>query len=108
MIMQTYYESTLLKGSTKAIQKGRHQSEIMSPMMDGSYQERTTKGFSWQCADCGLIWEKRWHAETCGDDGRNHHASFAQGPYGVTYVLDGVPQGNIKYYTRFAIGRGKA
>ena len=77
--------------------------------MDGEIEcpEASTNG-EVQCADCGLIWEKRWHAETCGDDGRNHHASFAQGPYGVTYVLDGVPQGNIKYYTRFAIGRGKA
>lgn len=92
----------------KAIQKGRHQSEIMEAMLDGTWRERTTKGFSWQCADCGLIWEKRWHAETCGDNGRNHRASFEQGPYGITGTLNGVPQGNIKYYTRRAVGREKA
>lgn len=30
---------------------------------------------------------------------------FEEGPYGVTMVLNGVPQGNTHYYTRQALRR---
>ena len=81
-------------------------TEIMEPMLDGSFREATIdKSHNWRCDGCGLVWEKRWHAETC--ESRSHRASFEQGPYGVRYVENGRPVGDLKWYTRRAVRREK-
>lgn len=75
----------------------------MEPMLDGSYSERTFEGYAWRCDECGLVWDRRRFADSCAS--RGHRPSFQEGPYGVRFVLNGVPQGNIHYYTRTALRR---
>jgi len=79
----------------------------MDPILVGDgldYVEIDVEGYGWRCDGCGLVWTRKWHAETC--ESRSHASSFEQGPYGVTHTLNGVPQGpNIRYYTRRAYRR---
>lgn len=77
---------------------------IMTPTLDGGYVEHTIEAaHAWRCDGCGLVWEKRWHAEACEE--RGHVPSFQQGPYGVKYVENGQPVGDLRYYQRSAIRR---
>jgi hypothetical protein len=79
-------------------------STFMTPLMDGGYAEHTAEqAHAWRCDGCGLVWEKRWHAETCTK--RGHKTSFVQGPYGVRGVENGKLIGTPTYYTRRAIRR---
>lgn len=81
----------------------RVETEIMEPMMDGTYRERAVEKFSYQCLGCGLVWAIEWHAAECGK--RGHKAEWQQGPYGVTHVVNGKPMGNLKWYPRYALRR---
>jgi hypothetical protein len=78
--------------------------EITHVSADGNatYAERTISGYAWSCDGCGLIWEKRWHAEGCAE--RSHAPSFAQ-HYGG-YTENGQHKGGTSY-TRQAIGKVK-
>lgn len=79
---------------------------IMEPLMDGGFVESTIEhAHLWRCDGCGLVWQKRWHAETCAE--RGHKPSFEQGPYGVTHVVNGRLMGNPRYYTRSAVRRDR-
>jgi hypothetical protein len=68
--------------------------EISSVSADGTatYIERTVENYLWAC-DCGLIWQIRWHAESCED--RHHVASWEQ-HYGG-YTENGVHKGGTSY-----------
>jgi len=87
---------------TRMGSKRRH--DIMEARLSGdadvTYIERSIEGYAWACDGCGLLWEKKWHAEKC--ESRGHVKSFDQ-RYGG-YVENGVWRGG-KAYTRFAIGR---
>ena len=74
-----------------------------------TFAEASYQGNAWRCEGCGLVWEKRWHAETC--DKRDHRTSFVQqyfrpgpGPMGNA-IVDGVYQGKVLEYTRQSIRR---
>lgn len=87
-----------------AIRLEQSATAVMEPTINGDYFERTIEGAHlWMCPKCRLVWQKRWHAEQCG--ARGHATSFEQGPYGCTGTLNGVPQGNLTYYTRSAVRR---
>lgn len=81
----------------------RRTVETMDALLSGGYVEHQYEGHLWRCDGCGLVWEKRGFAEGCA--ARGHVAHWMAGPYGVTYVLNGVPQGNIRYYPRDAVRR---
>lgn len=90
---------------TRIGDKRNHQvMEVTHVYEDGSatYAERTITGFAWGCDSCGLIWEKKWHAESCSQHG--HQPRFEQ-HYGG-YVVNGQHRGGTSY-TRHAIGRVK-
>lgn len=84
-------------------QREQIETTTSEPLMDGSYQERDYRAFAWRCDGCGLVWSKRHLAVDC--ESRNHVAAFEAGPYGGTYVLNGVLQGNLRYYPRRALRR---
>jgi len=74
-----------------------------------AYVETDYQGNAWRCEGCGLVWEKRWYAETC--DKRDHKPSFVQryfrpgsGPMGNATV-NGVYQGTVSEYTRQSLRR---
>ena len=76
----------------------------MDALVSGGYTERTLENAGlWRCNGCGLVWTRKHQAENC--EARKHVSSFQDGPYGVTYVLNGIPQGNPHYYTRKAARR---
>lgn len=81
----------------------RIRTTSMEPMLDGSYQEHVHDSWAWRCDGCGLVWDRKHHAAGC--EARGHKARWDEGPYGVTMVLNGVPQGNLRYYTRQALRR---
>jgi hypothetical protein len=62
-------------------------TEIMEPHLTQNtfyYVETTVEQVSsWRCDGCGLVWEKKWHAESC--ENRDHKTSFEQ-RYGGTIV----------------------
>ena len=81
---------------------------IMEPVLSGDsvvYRQADVDGYLWRCEDCGLVWDKKWYADSCSK--RSHVPSFEQGPYGVTHMENGVPQGRLYYYTRRAIRRDR-
>jgi hypothetical protein len=81
-------------------------TEMMTATMSGNYEPHTLEyAHLWRCDGCGLVWQKRWHAETC--EGRGHKTSFQQGPYGVQRVENGKAVGTLTYYTRQAVRREK-
>lgn len=87
-----------------AVRMERASTIVMEPHADGSYHEHTIQGaYLWKCSECGLVWEKKWHAESCTQ--RSHVESFEQGPYGVQGVVNGQPVGNLYWYTRRAVRR---
>ena len=75
----------------------------MTPLINGGFVEASEQAHEWRCDGCGLVWDKRNHAQDC--EKRGHLAHWEAGPYGVTYVLNGVPQGNLRWYPRDAIRR---
>jgi hypothetical protein len=87
----------------------RLRSETMDAHLAGDsvyFVEKEIENYAYRCDSCGLVWDKRHRAEQCA--ARGHKSSFRDGPYGVSYVLNGVPQGrNIHYYTRTALRREK-
>jgi hypothetical protein len=83
----------------------KREHNVMEPILtpdgsDAGYVERTIEGFAWMCDDCGLIWEKKWHAETCI---RRSHVRVWEQRYGG-YVENGIHRGG-KAFPRVAIGR---
>lgn len=91
--------------SNAVTRRERITTQAMSPTMSGSYVQVQYDCYAWRCDTCGLVWDKKHLAVNCAS--RTHVQSFEDGPYGVTYVLNGVPQGNIHYYTRTAMRREK-
>jgi hypothetical protein len=83
--------------------RGKCETAAMEPTVTGNYYERSYEGYLWRCDGCGLLWTKRWHAETC--ESRGHKTMFKQGPYGCTGVVNGVMQGNLTWYDRVSVGR---
>ena len=80
------------------------ETSVMEPTLAGSYVETVLEQTHlWRCDGCGLVWEKRWHAQSCEE--RGHARSFDQGPYGVRYVENGRPVGNLRWYRRSAVRR---
>jgi hypothetical protein len=75
----------------------------MEALVSGGYSERTYNAHLWKCSGCGLCWSRRRQAEDC--EHRGHVARYEDGPYGVRFILNGVPQGDIHYYTRQAVRR---
>jgi len=61
-----------------------------------SYHEERYEGYLWACDSCGLVWERKWHADECGE--RGHVLSFSQ-RYGG-FVENGVWQGGSEYVRR--------
>jgi hypothetical protein len=70
------------------------------PALNVTYIEKTISGNAWACEDCGLIWEKRWYADSCTK--RGHALAFEQ-TYGG-YLEFGVHKGGARY-TRYSQGR---
>jgi hypothetical protein len=76
---------------------------FMEPMLDGSYTQMRTEKYPWKCKICGLIWQTREDAESCPYTRDNpfmrpkppHGASYTR-LYGVRYVENGVPRGNLR------------
>jgi hypothetical protein len=81
------------------------ETAVMEPTITGTYVERTVKSALWRCEGCGLVWEKRWHAETC--ESRGHKDRFAQGPYGVQRMENGKLVGTLHWYERRAVRRDR-
>lgn len=69
-----------MSDAVKITKVGRTVTGVMEPMMDGSFRETSYEGNLWRCEECGLVWDKKWYAETCAQ--REHATSFQQGPYG--------------------------
>lgn len=90
------------RNAPKAIQREEIETTVMEPMLNGGYHERTYAAHAWQCPSCGLVWDKKWYAESCAT--RNHAPSFQQ-RYGVRGTLNGKPYGNIYYVTRQSLRR---
>jgi hypothetical protein len=90
---------------SKVTMQGECTTDVMQPTMDGGYVQHSYNAKLWRCEGCGLVWDKKWYAETC--ESRGHIPTWEQGPYGVTHVSNGVPQGNLTYYTRQAVRRDK-
>jgi hypothetical protein len=67
------------------------------------WQLSTFEGHLWGCVGCGLVWDRRWHAEQCED--RNHVTRWEQ-KYGGRIGANGVQQWTR--YERVARGRNKA
>ena len=88
---------------SKVVPAGNSSTSVMEPTLSGAYVERTYDCTLWRCEGCGRVWDKRWYAESC--EGRGHVNSFDQGPYGCTGMVNGVPQGNLRWYTRAMIRR---
>lgn len=82
--------------------------EIMEPHLSGDsvyYHEESIEGCAYRCNGCGLMWAKRWYAETC--EKRGHKTSFDQ-------VYTYRPEGFLTHgryaenrYTRYALGRDR-
>jgi hypothetical protein len=82
------------------------ETAFMTPILHGttmSYREDSGDAHAWQCLGCGLVWEKRWHAESC--ETRKHVPSFAQHYYSGGAVVNGVYTGRKSTYTRKALRR---
>lgn len=84
----------------------RVDTAFMEPHLAGDslhYVETTEEGYLYRCDECGLVWEKKWHARECA--GRGHKTSFEQGPYGRCWIENGRMMGSPVYYTRRAVRR---
>ena len=68
--------------------------------MNISYAEVGIEANTYACTGCGLVWDRKWYAETC--ESRNHVPSWEQ-RYGG-YIENGVPKG-YKGYVRQALQR---
>lgn len=79
--------------------------QIMEPHLSGdslTYHEAEIESPAYQCLapNCGLVWAKKWHAETCEQHG--HRPTWQQ------MYCQGVENGQpIKpvYYPRYALRR---
>jgi hypothetical protein len=95
------------RGEVTRIEMGEEVDvELMEPLLDGTYAEATVKGHAWKCNECGRVWDRRWVASQCA--GRGHSDTITFGPYGVRYVENGLPVGELKYYTHSCLRREKA
>jgi hypothetical protein len=88
-------------------QLGKVEAEAMEMRFSGdslsvSYVQADIKPFSYACLGCGLIWSRKWHAETCEE--RGHVATWEQCYGGLVENGEYRP---AKTYTRRAIGRRK-
>jgi hypothetical protein len=76
---------------------------VMEPLYDGGFRETTITSRSYQCLGCGLVWAKRWHAETCEE--RRHVATWQQ-RYVTGPIVNGRPYAE-RFYPRYAIERAQ-
>lgn len=83
-----------------ALRMEKSATDYMEPMLHGYVQRTAEYASAWKCSDCGLVWQKKWYADTCGD--RGHKSAFQQ-HYGG-YVLNGKYVGGTSY-TRQALRR---
>jgi hypothetical protein len=85
-----------------AIKRHKTESEASLPRLDGGWDVIRYDCYAWECPGCGLVWEKRWYAETCAK--RGHPLEWEQ-RYGG-YVENGV-HGGYTAYKRRAISHSK-
>lgn len=56
------------------------ETTMMEPILSGDtgihYVEKTITGYAWCCNACGLVWDRKWMAEQCGE--RKHRPTFDQ------------------------------
>jgi len=81
----------------------RIKAGAMSPTLSGGYVEIEYDGYAWKCDGCGLVWNRQGYASTCAD--RGHVEQFESQLYGVTHVINNVPQGRPHSFTRYALRR---
>ena len=73
----------------------------IEPDIFGNYQERSYVAYEWMCTDCGLVWTRKWHAETCAE--RKHVSHWLQ-RYPKGPIVNGKPS-RVDEYPRDAIRR---
>ena len=93
---------------SKVLRLDKVEAETMVPHFTGEALEvhwvpEDITPNSYGCAGCGLVWSRRWQAETCEE--RGHVSQFDQ-RYGGRFE-NGVHKG-FTAYTRYAIRRSKA
>jgi len=91
----------------KVVRMGKVDTTMMVPRFTGvelnvHWISEDIKPNSYGCTACGLIWSRKWQAESC--EGRGHVREFDQ-KYGG-YVENNIHKG-FKAYRRYAIGRDK-
>lgn len=77
------------------------QAAVMEPDMHGTYREVGVAKHAHMCLACGLVWQIKWHADTCGD--RGHKAAWKQ-RYCAGTVINGKPEFET-FYDRIALRR---
>jgi hypothetical protein len=109
-VYSPYPDSKVSNGRVQTIKSWKVEHEVMEARLSGSdsltYIEKTVSGNAHKCVECGLVWAKRWHAETCAS--RNHETAFVQR---YAYKPEGyATNGKVAWnsYTRYALGRDKA
>ncbi len=92
------------KGLVSCVRKLPEKEEMtfMEPMLDGSYTEVEVEKYPWKCKICGLVWQTREDAENCPYElkppfcpVKPPHFPTYKRMYGVRYVENGSPRGNI-------------
>jgi len=98
---------------SKVVRMGKVNTTMMSPRFTGAelnvhWVHEDINPNSYGCTGCGLVWSRKWQAESCEE--RAHVRQFEQ-RYGgrVEQMVGGQPR-HVDYtaYTRSAIGRDKA
>ena len=92
----------------KVVRMGKINTTMMAPRFTGvelnvHWVHEDINPNSYGCTGCGLVWSRKWQAETCEE--REHVRQFEQRYGGI--VENNVHKG-YKAYTRSAIGRDKA
>ena len=97
----------------KVVRMGKVDTTMMAPRFTGAelnvhWVHEDIKPNSYGCTGCGLVWSRKWQAESCEE--RGHVSEFEQRYGGRFEQMLGGPERHIGYtaYTRYAIGRDKA
>ena len=92
----------------KVVKMGKVNTEMMAPRFTGAelnvhWVHEDINPNSYGCTGCGLVWSRKWQAESCEE--RGHVRQFEQRYGGI--VENNIHKG-YKAYTRYAVGRDKA
>lgn len=82
--------------------------EIMEPRILGEdvyYSEKPVTTHIYRCDGCGLLWNKRWYADTCGE--RKHISVWAQTYWHRAPGFQTTGKVEPVHYPREAVGRDK-